>query len=145
MGKKGRSKTAKKKAVKKAAAKKGKKVGIKTATKIAKQADKQGIDVASLADSVFASVPFVGPLVSEVAGQAGITEGIAALAGQPSAGGAPSGRGGRRGVMMVDASTGLNLGSISRKKALGVLTRRKQFRRSKKVVLVPAGQEVRVI
>jgi len=55
---------------------------------------------------------------------------------------APMSRGGRaRGVWLVDKSTGLNLGVISRKRALGVLSRRaKQPRHTRKFVVVPSGQ-----
>lgn len=142
MGKKSKAKTKQKKIAKMAGTVKGKKIPLAMATKIVKQAEKRGLDVKALATSVLAGVPIVGPLVAEVAEQL-IPEPdvLSPLAGMPI-----RARGGAKGVMMIDASTGLNLGTISRKKALGVLVRRQKFRRpSKKVVFLPVGQEVRVI
>lgn len=142
MGKKGRAKTKAKKAAKAGAKRAGKKIGIKTASKIAKTAEKKGLDVKSLATSLLSGVPIVGPLVADVAEQL-IPEAV--LGAEPMA---PTvgRRGGARGVQLIDASTGLNLGTISRKRALSVLIRRAKFRRAaKKIVLVPSGSEVKVI
>jgi len=134
MGKKSKSKTAKKKQVKKVAKAKGKNVGIKQASKIVAQSDKTGIDLTELASSAVAGIPFVGGLASNLIDQG------ASIAGA----GVTSGRGGRRGVQLVDASLG-NLGTISRKKALSILINRgkRPPRRSKPTFIqVPQGQSV---
>lgn len=135
MGRKGKSKTAKKKAAKKALKKKGvKNPTLKQASNLAKQADKTGIDVESLVTAGVSGIPFVGGIASELIGQSGI------LAG----GGVPSGRGGVRGVMLVDSRLG-NLGTISRRKALTVLMNRgKKAPRPRKptFIQVPQGQSV---
>lgn len=141
MGKKSKAKTKKKKDAKKAAAKMGKKLGIKDATKIVNSADRQGLDVAALASSVVSSIPIVGGLASGL-----IDQGPALLGGNVGAG-VPSGRGGVRGVTLVDSKLG-NLGVISRKKALSILVnrgRRPPRRSSKTVAILKAGESIQVV
>lgn len=137
MGKKSKSKTSKKKAAKKAAKKKGKKLGIKDATKLVNKAEKEGFDIAEFASAAVGGIPFVGGIASNL-----IEQGTA-LAGA----GVPSGRGGRRGVQLVDATLG-NLGTISRRKALGILVnrgRRPPRRSAKTVAVLRAGESIQVV
>jgi hypothetical protein len=79
----------------------------------------QGFDVGSAAESALSGVPFVGPIASNLLSQSGILKPKSAPTG-----GAQGGR--SRGVQLIDASTGLNLGVISRKRALSVLTSHKK-------------------
>jgi len=135
MGKKGKAKTKAKKKAKQALKKKGvKKPTLKQASKLAKQSEKSGIDVDSLASSALSGIPFVGPLLGDVIEQTGAVSGLAGGQGV-------SGRGGVRGVQLVDSKLG-NLGTISRKKALQVLMNRgkRPPRKSKPVfVQLPQG------
>lgn len=134
MGKKSKGKTKAKKNAKKALKKKGKKSDIKSATKAVKKADKSGIDVQELVASGLDGIPFIGGLAGEAFRQ------VAPQAG----GGVSSGRGGARGVQLVDATLG-NLGTISRRKALSILINKNKRppRRSKPTFIqVPAGQSV---
>lgn len=134
MGKKSKAKTAKKKKVKKALKKKGKKASLKEVSKIVKDADKQGIDPVELISSGVSSIPFVGGIASSL-----IDQTIGA-----GTGGGGTGKGGVRGVMLVDSKLG-NLGTISRKKALSVLMNRgKKIPRARKptFINVPQGQQV---
>lgn len=141
MGKKSKSKTAQKRAAKKLLKKQGKRADIKSASKLAGDAKKQGLDLTQLASSAVGSIPFVGGLASnlidQVAGGAEIIPGIDG--GQPS-----TGRGGTRGVMLVDSRLG-NLGMISRRKALAVLMnrgKRPPVRRMKQVAVIRSGEQV---
>jgi hypothetical protein len=73
-----------------------------------------GFNPLELVKSGAQGVPFVGPLLSE---------GISQLAGG-SMQMPPGGKGGRRGVQLIDASTGLVLGTIARHRALSLLARK---------------------
>lgn len=137
MGKKGKAKTAKKKKAKQALKKKGKKSNLKNASKAVKKADSAGLDVTELIASGLDGIPFIGGIAGEALRQG------APLAG----GGGVSGRGGTRGVQLVDATLG-NLGTISRKKALSILVnrnRRPPRRRGKTVAILRAGESAQVV
>jgi hypothetical protein len=65
------------------------------------------------------------------------------LAGKAISGLEAGGRGGSKGVNMIDASTGLSLGRISRKKALRVLQRRGRYtKRQKAHIVIKDGEKV---
>lgn len=137
MGKKGKAKTKAKKVAKKAAAKKGKKLPIKKASKLAKAADKGGFDVAEFASAAVGGIPFVGGIASNL-----IDQGVGLAGGQGK-----GGRGGTRGVQLVDSTLG-NLGTISRKKALSILVnrgRRPPRRRTKTIAILRAGESAQVV
>jgi len=134
MGRKGKSKAKKLKKVKNAMKKKNKKAKLQDINSAVNRAEKTGIDVGSLAESALSGIPFVGPLLGDVVGQAVSGAGAGGI----------SGRGGVRGVQLVDSRLG-NLGTISRKKALSVLMNRgkKAPRRAKPTFIsVPTGQSV---
>lgn len=134
MGKKSKAKTKAKKKVKKIAKAKGKKIPLKKASKLVQQSEQQGLDLGALAESALGGIPFVGGLLQE---------GVSQVRGGALGGGTP-GRGGSRGVQLVDATLG-NLGTISRRKALGILINRgkRPPRRSKPTFIqVPQGQSV---
>jgi len=134
MGKKSKAKTKQKKNAKKALKKKGKKNDIRSVSKTVKKADKLGIDANELIASGLDSIPFVGGLLGEGVRQSGL--------GAPAQG--TGGRGGARGVQLVDATLG-NLGTISRRKALSILINKNKRppRRSKPTFIqVPQGQSV---
>lgn len=137
MGKKSKSKTKSKKAVKKAAKAKGKSIGVVQASKIVKQADKAGIDPVELLSSAVSSIPFVGGIASNLIDQS------SAIAQSQASGG----RGGVRGVQLIDSKLG-NIGTISRKKALSILVnrnRRPPRRSSKTVAVLRAGESIQVV
>ncbi|MGH6787951.1 MAG: hypothetical protein ACREBO_14075 [Novosphingobium sp.] len=135
MGKKSKGKTKAKKKAKAALKKKGiKNPSLKAASKLAQQSEKTGIDPTELLSSAVGGIPFVGGLASNLIDQ------TSAIAGAQGV----SGRGGVRGVQLVDSKLG-NLGTISRKKALQVLmTRGKKAPRPRKptFIQVPQGQSV---
>lgn len=134
MGKKSKQKSRAKKNAKKALKRKNKRHDIKSATRAVQKADKIGIDVQELVASGLDSVPLIGGLAGELVRQApsGAMEQVS------------SGKGGVRGVQLVDATLG-NLGTISRRKALSILIN-KNKRPPRKMrptfIQVPAGQQV---
>lgn len=138
MGTKAKKKTAQKKAAKKILKAQGKKSDIKSSSKLASTASKSGIDLTQLASSAVSGIPFVGGLASNLIDQ---TQAIA----DTGAGTLPqTGRGGVRGVQLVDSHLG-NLGTISRKKALAVLMargKRPPVRRNKQVAILRSGETV---
>jgi len=137
LGKKSKSKTAKKKAVKKAAKSKGKKLKLKDATKIVNKSEKLGIDIPTLATDIIAGVPIVGPLASTLVG-AGI---------EAATGAGAQGERSRGGLVIVDTRTGMQLRRISMEDYfyLKSLKRRRQlFRapRRKQVAIIRSGETV---
>jgi len=142
MGKKSKRKTRRKRQAKNAAKKRGKKISLKTASKIVQESDRTGVDVPAIVDSVVSGIPIVGPLASELLTQTGALGGIQDLVSGGMGG--TSGRGGTRGVSLVDSKLG-NLGVISRKKALQVLMsrgKRPPRRQKPTFIQVPSGQSV---
>ena len=137
MGRKGKAKTAKKKQAKAIAKSKGKPISLAHASKISKQADQTGQDITDVVSSAVSGIPFIGGLAS------GLIDKGSEIAGRQGMGG----RGGTRGVQLVDSTLG-NLGTISRKKALSILVnrnRRPPRRRQKTVAILRAGETAQVV
>jgi hypothetical protein len=96
-----------------------------------------GGSLGRIATSALGSIPLVGGLAQGIA-----TEVLGTSGGMTREGGFRGGR--SRGVQMIDASTGLNLGVISRKKALSVLIRKKRpfGPRKKQIIITRDGEHI---
>lgn len=139
MGKKSKSKTKQKKAAKAALKKAGvKNPTLKQSSALVKKSEKSGLDVGSLIKSGVSGIPFVGSLAEEALSQSGVLDQF----GTQTGGQVSGGRGGARGVMMIDAKTGLNLGVISRRRALRMLSRTKVASKSRRVAILRSGEQV---